>query len=114
MRPDGSDRKTVATDKWIINGSLAWSHDGRLAWVDGSADGRLTLVVGGKHHPIPGLQGSFLGVGLAWSPDDSQLAFTAADTSGIDDIWLVKADGTHLTRLTHGLGANGRLAWINP
>jgi Tol biopolymer transport system component len=112
MLPDGTGVRTVARDKWIINWSLAWSRDGRLAWVDSSPSGTLTLVVAGEHHPLPGLLESFRGVGVAWSPDGTRLALTAGDASGANDVWTIDADGTHLKRFTHGLGVNGRLAWI--
>ena len=37
----------------------------------------------------------------------------AVDGAGIADLWTIGADGTHLTRLTHGLGVGGRLSWVS-
>jgi hypothetical protein len=38
---------------------------------------------------------------LSWSPDGSRLAFTDADRVGGTQIFLINADGTHKTQLTH-------------
>ena len=110
--PDGTDVQTVALDKHIENETLAWSRDGRLAYIDVSMNDALTLVIAGKRYPLPGLRDTFFGLGVAWSPDGKKLAFTASDAMGVSDIWTIDADGTHMTRLTHGLGAGGRLSWI--
>jgi Tol biopolymer transport system component len=110
--PDGTGVKTVAHDPHIENSSLAWSRDGRLAYVDGSDDGALTLVVAGKRYPLAGVHATYLGIGLAWSPDGKTIALDGADDAGVSDIWTIGADGMNLTRLTHGLGVGGRLSWI--
>ena len=110
--PDGTDVQTVALDKHIENETLAWSRDGRLAYIDVSMNDALTLVIVGKRYPLPGLRNTFFGLGVAWSRDGKKLAFTASDAMGVSDIWTIDADGTHMTRLTHGLGAGGRLSWI--
>lgn len=110
--PDGTGVQTVAHDRYIENTSLAWSRDGRLAWVDGSDNGALTLVVAGRRHPLPGIHSTYVGIGLAWSPDGKTIALAGADAAGVGDIWTIDADGTHLTRLIRGLGAGGRLSWI--
>lgn len=92
----------------------AWSSDGRLAVLDVAAGGALSIVLPAakEHIALPGLR---LGVdgdgGLAWSPDGTRLAFTATDRQGGGDVWMVGVDGKGLTRVTHGLGAEGALAW---
>jgi Tol biopolymer transport system component len=110
--PDGTGVKTVAHDVHIDNSSLAWSRDGRLAYVDQSDNGALTLVVAGKRYPLSGVHSTYLDIGLAWSPDGKTIALDGADNAGVSDIWTIGADGTHLTRLTHGLGVGGRLSWV--
>jgi Tol biopolymer transport system component len=110
--PDGTGVETVAHDVHIENTSLAWSRDGRLAYVDGSDNGALTLLVAGRRYPLPGVHATYLDIGLAWSPDGKTIALDGADDAGISDIWTIGADGSHLTRLTHGLGVGGRLSWI--
>jgi Tol biopolymer transport system component len=110
---DGAGVKTVAHDPHIEKSSLAWSRVGRLASVDGSDNGALTLVVAGKRYPLAGMYATYLGIGLAWSPDGKTIALDGADNAGVSDIWTIGADGTHLTRLTHGLGVGGRLSWVS-
>lgn len=110
--PDGSGTTTVAHDGNEGAGSLAWSRDGRLAYLRIAAGGRLQLVVVG-HAPVllGGLTVPPRQSGLAWSPDGTRLAVEGRDAEGVSDVWLVDADGTHLTRLTHGLGAQAGLSW---
>jgi len=110
--PDGTGTTTVARDGGAAMGSLAWSRDGRLAYLRTDGAGHLELVVVGQKAVRLG----WLGVpprtsGLAWSPDGTRLAFEGKDAEGVSDVWLVDADGTHLTRLTHGLGAMAGLSW---
>jgi Tol biopolymer transport system component len=111
-RFDGADARTVATDDGAIIGSLAWSKSGTLAYLRTDAQGRLYLVVvGAGTHLLGGLESTLVATGLAWSPDGSELAFDATDREGISDLWTVHADGTHLTRLTTGIGAVDGLSW---
>jgi len=112
-RPDGSGATTVAKDGGALMGSLAWSRDGRLAYLRTDDHGHLQLVVVGRTPlPLGGLVVPPRQSGLAWSPDGTRLAFEGRDAEGVSDIWIVDADGTHLTRLTHGLGAQDGLSWI--
>jgi Tol biopolymer transport system component len=109
---DGGDVKTVARDGAALIGSLAWSKKGTLAYLRSDTHGRLSLVVvGSGTHPLGGLDGSPFGSGLAWSPDGSELAFEAVDREGVSDLWTVRPDGTHLRRLTTGVGALQGLSW---
>jgi Tol biopolymer transport system component len=116
--PDGSDPVGISTTTRVISGSLAWSRDGRLAWLGATRGGALTLTIRDGSHVATAALGSlrqhFRGSGLAWSPDGTRLALTAADAAGVSDVWTVAPDGSGLHRLTHGLGAIGRLAWAGP
>jgi hypothetical protein len=38
---------------------------------------------------------------ISWSPDGSRLAFSQADKRGSLQLYIINADGTHLTQLTH-------------
>ncbi|MGH3049495.1 MAG: hypothetical protein ACRDLK_04995, partial [Gaiellaceae bacterium] len=114
MLPDGSQPVVVAADPYFA-GPIAWSGNGRLAWLDEAANGRLSLDVSdGKRVAkvsLGSLHRPYRGSGLAWSPDGTRLAFTAADAEGIADVWTVAPDGTALTRVTHDLGAVAGLSW---
>jgi Tol biopolymer transport system component len=109
---DGVGARTVASDDDALIGSLAWSKSGTLSYLRTDAQGRLFLVViGAGTYPLGGLESTPVASGLAWSPDGSELAFDATDREGISDLWTVHADGTHLTRLTTGIGAVVGLSW---
>ena len=47
----------------------------------------------------------------AWSPDGSALAFVS-DRHGSPDLFLLRADGTGLTRLTSSPGVETRPLWL--
>jgi Tol biopolymer transport system component len=106
--PDGRN----ATDLHV-DGTPGFSPSGRLALLRTSASGALSLYFpdSKKAIPLPGLRGTYRGVGLAWSPDGTRLALAAFDAAGVGDVWTVGADGKGLTRVTHGLGAGGPLSW---
>jgi Tol biopolymer transport system component len=96
-------------------GPLAWSADGRLAYLLYDARGQASIaVVGSTNTPtaLAGLlpQGSRV-QGLAWSPDGTRFAFTATDTDGIGEVYTVEIDGKNLTQLTKSIGAVGSVSW---
>jgi Tol biopolymer transport system component len=113
VTPDGTKVRTVASDSGAVTTAVAYSRTGKIAYLRTDPEGRLQLVVTGtkRRMPLGGLHASYAGSALAWSPDGTRLAFDAIDDAGISDLWLVDADGTHLTRLTHGIGAVEGLSW---
>jgi Tol biopolymer transport system component len=108
IAPDGTGKQLVSK----VDGIPAWAADGRLAVLGGGNRLAIAFPATGATIPLPGLR-SPIGAapGLAWSPDGTRLAFTAADANDVSDVWVVNADGSGLTRVTHGLGADGGLAW---
>lgn len=109
--PDGTAQQPAGlpTPRTI---AVAWSPSGTLAGLAWRAS-RLSIEIAGraKQIPLPGLAPPLRGAGLAWSPDGTALAFTAVDRDGAGDVYTVAVDGSHLARLTHGLGAITGLAW---
>lgn len=110
VAPDGSGKAPVHGAG--TGGAVAWSTDGRLAYLQTDYRGRLSILLPATGRRISLPQFTIVGVGgLAWSPDGSRFAFVATDSSGISDVWTIHVDGTHLTRVTHGLGAVTSLSW---
>ena len=79
--------------------SLVFVHaeDIWTASVDGGSAHRLTDDEGEERHP-------------KFSPDGSLIAFTA-EIDGNPDVWLIKADGSHLQRLTFHPSLDEVVGW---
>ena len=113
VAPDGSGAIPVnGLALADAGGPLALSTSGQLAVLRTTLPLAIVFPSTGRRIPLPGLHAPIdLGGGLAWSPDGSKLAFIAADTSGVGDVWTINVNGTALTRVTHNLGAAGTLSW---
>ena len=103
-RPDGSDRKQVAEATQQALHGVAWSGDGRLAYIDGPS--LLGIVTGSGTQRV---QLPFAEVGsIAWSSDGTRLAVTARPAGGATfDVYTVRPDGTDPKRLTQNVDASG-------
>lgn len=111
MAPGGSQVTPVPNTSRRVDGIPARSPDGTLAVLEWDRPFYILFPATGERLQLPGLQAPFASPGLAWSPDGSHLAFTAADRNGVGDVWTIGVDGSGLTRVTHELGAAGALAW---
>jgi Tol biopolymer transport system component len=112
---DGKNRQRVTStpsDRGPFVSSPAWSRDGRLAWLSttGNED-RYTLEMltrTGRRYSYS--LGDLAASDLAWSPDGRSLALVASPPEGPSDIYTISDDGTQITRITSGLGANS-VSW---
>ncbi|HET8528253.1 MAG TPA: hypothetical protein VFL60_05030 [Gaiellaceae bacterium] len=92
--------------------ALAWSADGRLAYLAAGGGGRPQIGIVGSPVKIDLsrlLPPRSLASGLAWSPDGTRFAFAASDANGVGEIYTVGVDGKGLVQVTHDLGAVFRL-----
>jgi Tol biopolymer transport system component len=111
---DGSSPHMVVAPTNGFADVPAWSDDGRLALLEQRGSTLSILDVStGRRVTLAGFEPRPLGrPGLAWSPDGTRFAFTAATpTDPYGDVWTIGVDGTGLTQVTHGLGAVSSLAW---
>jgi Tol biopolymer transport system component len=116
LDPQTLQSQTVATGGDVENGGVAWSADGRLAYLVYDGNGRASIVIVGsgakKIALAPLLAPGSVVSGLAWSPDDSRFAFVATDANGIGEVYTVDTTGHGLSRLTQNIGAvSGGLSW---
>jgi dipeptidyl aminopeptidase/acylaminoacyl peptidase len=98
--PDGSDETSLALGigaDWSPNGQkIAYT---RLGVYIANADGTSETLVTNKLGPLDPTQ--YLIDWPAWSPDGSKLVFSGASIGTLNDLYVVNADGTGLTRLTN-------------
>ena len=116
--PEGGDVTTVDVNPNVLPQTLAWSSNGRLAFLEAASNGTLRLVIANgttlTRHALGHLESPPRTGGLAWSPDGTHLALTAIDNSNVSEIYTVAVDGTNLERLTQALDAIGPLSWTSP
>jgi Tol biopolymer transport system component len=102
MRPDGTDRRKLATG---VISSPAWSRDGRIAYLVG-AKPRLAVRAGGTTRTFP-LPLAEVG-SVSWAADGRHLDVVGrALPTGVSDVYSIGADGRSLTRITANLGVLG-------
>jgi len=112
VAPGGSGSTRVSGLVLADEGPPAWSKTRRLAVLRTSQPLAIVIPSTARRIPLPGFtEPTEHGAGLTWSPDGTKLAFVAADADGVGDVWVVNADGSGLTRVTHELGAGGTLSW---
>jgi TolB protein len=112
----GSHPRDLTPNHEVADWGPAWSPDGtEIAWnserdTRGRFRGFLMRPTGGAVKPL----GADVWVEYpAWSPDGSKLAFMAQTPEGSDnyEVFVVRADGTGLRRLTDSPGSDGWPSW---
>jgi TolB protein len=87
----------------------AWSRDGKRIAFSGTRDLFTVRVADRKLTPLTRSRHSWLGnFTPAYSPDGQTIAFSRSTDAFNSDIFLMKADGTNLRRLTKSQGTDGK------
>lgn len=100
-------RKKLTHDPLPVYWRLDWSPDGRKLAFSLNKGGRLDIYVmdadGQKVLPITQ---NGISYDPAWSPDGTQIAYTAVTQLGASQIYAMNADGTKLKNLTNDDSTN--------
>ena len=117
MSADGSNI-TQLTNNSDYDGDPIWSPDGSKIAFESTRDGNWKVYVmnadgsGLRRLPPGHLESNFA---QAWSPNGQKIAFVSQghnnDGSSTDDIYVVDADGSNLTRLTDHPERDGGPVW---
>lgn len=87
----------------------AWSRDGTRIAFSGTRDIYTVVVATGALTRLTHSEQSWLGnFTAAYSPDGKTIAFSRSTDAFNNDLFLMRADGTHLRRLTRTRGTDGR------
>jgi TolB protein len=116
VRPDGSGLHRILSRFKNISEPV-WSPDGTRLLVRDSRAIYSVTPAGGDRRTIARLSADARGAvedpQPAWSPDGRWVAFCQLRSRGVEgsDIWIVRADGTRLRRLTRSPGVDTDPSW---
>lgn len=114
MTYQGDNQTRLTNNAGVEDENPAWSPDGQfLAYVstiDGSFD-IWVMASSGEGEPVNLTPDSSQSdTSPAWSPDGNRIAFVSNRVNGIDDIYVMNADGTEVQRITT-TGRSDSPAW---
>jgi TolB protein len=109
MNADGTDQRLILSGNF--SDAVSWSPDGNKI-----AFGGLEVFVmdaDGSHYHGLTYTPDHYSTAPVWSPDGTRIAFITSRDSAATDIYVMNADGTNQTALTHSAYgvANEQIAW---
>jgi Tol biopolymer transport system component len=117
INPDGTHQEQVTQDI-SIEGTNAWSPDGRRVLLQASVGGTSTVVridIGPDNKPSNAVQltadKKADSVFPAWSPDGARIAFQSKRDGGDYQVFIMDADGNNKRRLSDGKGYASQPVW---
>ena len=109
---DGTGERLLAAGSALVN-ELAWSPDGKqIGYSAGAGAGMLTVISPDGGSPVVISDGQGDDQALAWSPDSQWIAFLSYRNWGTG-VYAVRADGSHLKRLSASIDSNARPMWVD-
>jgi len=100
LSPDGRTVIFSVSENGFVGVPNDWNEELYTADTRNGHDlKRLTTRSGNDHWPV------------AWSPDGKSMVWTADDTEGAADLYIAKADGSGIRRLTSDPGYDAWPAW---
>ncbi len=117
VNADGTNQQQV-TEGYDINGTPAWSPDGKSILIQTDIDKvttivRLTIGPDNKMADSAQLTADIKAdsVLATWSPDGSMIAFQSKQDGPLSQIYVMNTDGSNKRRVSDGNGFAGQPAW---
>jgi TolB protein len=119
MNADGSGQRILMRNPTNGDFNPKWSPDGRtiLFVTDRDGNGEIYAADADGSNPrnltrSPANDAGIGGAnGLLWSPDGSRIAFVSTRDTKDAELYVMKADGTAVKRLTRAPGTESLLSW---
>jgi len=106
VNPDGSDARRLAGGRDID--ALAWSADGKLAYLSGRGTAVHVIGIGGRQTSV---RIPANGTAVGWSPDGTRLLVSASKGTLPTELYTLDPGGRRLTPLTTNMGSIAGMSW---